>query len=185
MSFSINDFLAQLNKSGVAYSSLFEVQVTPPSGLQVGGQSAVNTSDMVYRAQNVNWPGRGITAAELKYYGPTQKIAMDSTFNDVTVEFLLSESLYEYDFFESWQDIAVGKYRESSDVNADAWLRFFDDYKGTVTISHFNEREQLKYKVNLVDAFPINVGDIQRDWGQNDLIRVPITFTYRYVAKAK
>ncbi len=186
MSFNINDFLAQINKKGVAHSALFEVQVTPPIGLANSEQNrTITNSDMVYRAQNVNWPGRGITAAELKYYGPSQKIAMDATYNDVTIEFLLSEDLFEYNFFEAWQDLAIGKYRESGDVNADAIIHFFDEYIGTVTITHFNELEEEKYEVNLIDAFPINVGDIQRDWGQNELIRVAITFTYRHVAKAK
>lgn len=176
MAFNVNSFLAELNRKGTARASNFEVIFTPPV--------EADTRSLTMRAESVNFPGRGISAGEMKIYGPTFKIGMDSTFNDLNISFVSSEGLKEYEVFTRWQDKIVGNYRNAQTADSIAKqfrVGYYDDYISDITINHYNEKGVLTYAVKAVNAFPLNIEDIAMDWNSQELIKFKATFTYRYI----
>lgn len=182
MPFNINTFLGELNKGGVAKAAHYEVIITPPPVLQ--GTETRDLRSLSMRAEEASFPGRGISVSNFKIYGPDQKIAMDSTFNDLSVTFLASEGLEEYDFFTRWQDNIVGNYRvnQSGDGMSSRFdLKFLDDYSTDIDILTYNDRGDLMNGVKVVKAFPMNIDDTSLNWNSQELIKFRITFTYHYI----
>lgn len=178
MPFNINTFKSEINKFGIMKTSSFEVQITPPSEI-------INNDylkSMTLRARAVSFPGRTIETREYKVYGPTQKIAMDSSFEDVSMSIILSEDMREKNYLEQWQDIAVGRYRESDGkaIYEDMDLSFYNKYIGQILITTFNELGKPVRKLKCLEAYPVNVGTVSYSWEENSVAMLDVTFTYRY-----
>ena len=115
MPFNVNDFSAELSKSGVAQSSHFEVQVTGP------GASAIERNIML-RCDTIDIPGRTIASSEYRIYGPLRKVAYGATYTDVAMSILMSEDFRERAYFEQWQDkiantgVSAGSYGSASQI---------------------------------------------------------------------
>ena len=171
MPFNVNDFSAELSKSGVAQASHFEVQVTGP------GASAIERNIML-RCDTVDIPGRTIASAEYRVYGPLRKIGYGAVYTDVAMSILMSEDFRERAYFEQWQDKiinhgAFGSSRASHNVG------YYNDYVGNVTIRQFGNGGDLMSVHTLQEAYPVNVSPVQMNWGSNEFAKLAVAFAYR------
>ena len=178
MSFNVQNVISSINKSGVAQSSHFEVYLSGPD--------KIGESDMRYRSDSVNLPGRSLMTTEHKFtnYGPINKVPYGQLYGDSTITFLLSEDLREKDYFENWQNmmITTGAYEEnlSSYVAESKWnVNYFHDYIGTVTIRQYGAAGNLKTIHKLQEAYPILIGDVSMGWGNDDPAKLTVTFAYK------
>jgi hypothetical protein len=178
MAFNINTFKSELNKTGIVKTSNFEVQITPPTAIT----NADLLKSMAMRAQSVSMPGRSISTVDYEIYGPVQKIASGSQFDDITINFILSESLTEKEFFENWQDLIVGKYRQSEGkaVYDQMDLSFYNTYIGELIITRFDDLGKPKKKLKCIEVYPSNVGNISYTWADVNIATLDVTFAYRY-----
>lgn len=174
--FNISEFRANLDKNGIYKTSNFEVIIN---------QGTLDTRDLVYRCQSTDLPGRSMQTLDLKTAGPIQKIVYESIFTDITLNFICSADLREKDFFEKWQDIMVGEYREASQNSPTMFdIGYFDNYIGTIKINTFDETGEKKNSYTLIEAYPTSVGNVSLSWQNNSEIAIlPVTFTFTYFRK--
>lgn len=193
MTLNVNRMVASMNKSGVAKSSHFEVQVMGPP---LGGNSQVRPSrlydssierDIVYRAEAAEIPGRTMMTVDhrFKNYGPSNKIPYGTIYGDVTITFLMSEDLREKEYFEIWQDniMNTGTFIEEFDRHSGGVPynnRYFDDYTGTVVIRQYGEAGQLRSIHTLLEAYPIIVTPMNVSWQGDEILKLPVTFAYKH-----
>jgi hypothetical protein len=74
----------------------------------------------------------------------------------------------------------------------DAWLGYIntsstnnylykDEYATTLTINQYNVSNQRTYSVDLFDAFPISINQMDLDWSNSDAVhKISVTFAYTY-----
>jgi hypothetical protein len=74
----------------------------------------------------------------------------------------------------------------------DAWFDFInprlnnnyaykDDYATTLTINQYDLSNKKTYSVDLIEAFPISVNQLDLDWSNVDgLHKLSVTFAYTY-----
>lgn len=172
MPFNVNDFSAELSKSGVAQSSHFEVQVTGP------GASAIERNIML-RCDTIDIPGRTIASAEYRVYGPLRKIGYGAVYTDVAMSILMSEDFRERAYFEQWQDKIVNTGAFGSGAGGKHNPSYYDEYVGTVTIRQFGTAGDLMSVHTLQEAYPIGIGPVQMSWSNAELVKQQISFGYR------
>ena len=202
--FKINEFAANLDKSGVAKLNQFEVFV-------LGGKSVGQERELRYRAEAVDIPGRNFTLTEHKFtnIGPFNRIPTQQTYTDVTVSFLLSEDLREKDYFEAWQEsiMNTGAYEgnqasaanEKARTEAEENLidgvtgagysesyvaspfnyKYFDEYVGRVEIRTYGAAGDLRSIHTLNEAYPISIAPVSLSWGEEGVARLQVTFAYK------
>jgi hypothetical protein len=171
MTFSVQNIVASLNKTGVAKSSHFEVQIT---GL---GDSDLER-DMMFRCDTAELPGRTITTAEYKIYGPIQKIPYGTLVGDTTLEFLLSEDMREKEYFERWMNTISGT--NSFGTSTGTYnMEYYDRITGQVNIRQYGEAGQLSSIHTLIEAYPISIAPIAMSWGDEAAAKLSIVFAYR------
>lgn len=173
MSFNAQDIVASLNKSGVAKTSHFEVQITAPPGT-----STVDERDLMFRCDTTDLPGRTITSTEYRIYGPIRKIPYGALYGDINLSFLLSEDLREKYYFDDWQNsiISHGAFGSS---NGKYNVEYYDDIVGTVTIRQFGAGGNLASVHTLQEAYPISIGPVSMSWGDDSVAKMTVTFAYR------
>ena len=134
MPFGVNEFSAEIAKSGVARTSNFLVEIGAPEGL------LIDTKSMPLRIEQVSMPSRTLTTFAQNYYGPPREIPYRYTSAPVSLTILLSEDMREREFFMQWQDLFVGKRRNQESLPTGIYdCGYFKESVGSVTIKQYGE----------------------------------------------
>ena len=160
-----------------------------------------------YWCESAELPGRTFATFDRKTYGLTTKLPMQTQFSDITLTFICMANqvsgalnaaqvtpetgLDVKRFFDNWMQtinpMSTGAFEQDGQYN----FEYKSDYAVPIEITHFdqfsnqpnnntdnNTESMVSYKVNLVDAFPISMGALTMNWGDDGILRLPVTFAY-------
>jgi hypothetical protein len=145
---------------------------------------------LIYLCSAANLPGIAIaTSDERRFgYGPTQKIPYDVLHPDVTLTFYCDGDGESVALFDEWLRSVVTYYDPSKTFKGASYgeIQYPTNYMTNLELYAYNESpgvdnptEILRY--TLVDAFPINMSDVQMDWSNDGAVAsFQVTFAYRY-----
>jgi hypothetical protein len=74
--------------------------------------------------------------------------------------------------FDDWIE-----YINPSDTNN---FRYRDQYQTTLTINQYDVNDFPSYTVELYEAFPISINQMDLDWGNDGYHKITVTFAYTY-----
>jgi hypothetical protein len=155
-------------KDSYAVPNRFEVIITSPSTIY-------SPREVSLRCESVVLPGRNLnTLTDGMPYGPTREVVDGVTYaEDITMTFVASAGLNERVFFEEWQEKAF---------NEKSWnVGFYDDYVKTIDIFLLNRKDERRYGLQLVEAFPKTIaGTDLSQASSNQIIKTSVTFSFRY-----
>ena len=126
------------------------------------------------------------------FVGVPQEFAHTRIYTDLNFTFYVDKDYTNLRIFEGWMDyISSGsEYMDGTNELEDNYYRrmvYPDDYKvQTMTITKFEKdyKNQLEYQ--FINAFPLTVIAIPVTYGQADILKVTVTFSYdRYVINPK
>lgn len=185
---------AGVRKWGIEKPNLTYIGLTPPNifGSVVPDAKALLTQLVTLRAERVNQPGIQLMTSTVRRHGvgPLEKKPYSAGFNDVNISFIGDASGVIHQFFYVWMSSIIGfDNLPQAGVAVDSFygkpfeLSYRDSYKTTIDIVTYDEIQQKIGVIKLYNAYPIALGEIQRDWSSiNELVRIPITFTYSHWA---
>ena len=166
---SINDFKSTFSKD-LARPARFDVNIPIPLTLIPYVSSAKN---LVYRCENANLPGRTFATTEQKIgSNPIEKYPYLSTFNDIDLTFIVDGDMNQKVFFDAWMNFIQPQYNNN--------FRYKGDYSTVITINQYDLQNQVTYSVNLYDAYPISMNQLDLDWASEGHHKLVITFAYTY-----
>lgn len=185
MTFNVNNLISSINKTGIAKTSHFEVQIT-------GKGDTYLEESLMARVDTVDLPGRALMTAEHKFsnYGPINKVPYGGQiYGDITMSIILSEDMREKEYFEIWQNnmVNTGAFETGSGqqdfaggyVQSKFNSKYFDDYLGTVTIRQYGSAGDLRSIYTLNETYPIIINPISMNWGSDEIAKLNVTFAYR------
>lgn len=197
MSFNVNSFKQNINDFGYIKSNKFEVFVQSPKFLQnkyiqVGNrQTTVNDLNNLlrFRIEQVVVPGVSLQSIDTNRYGVglTQKMPYNAQYFDTTFSILLDKNTDLWDFWYNWTNgIFNFNGQEPNGNNIFDGTRiptysveYKDEYSTVMMIVLYNDVGETVKTINLYEAFPSSVRNIQLAWNDNiNLIRLAITVTY-------
>ena len=167
----------------------------------------VSGSTLQYWCESAELPGRTFATFDRKTYGLTTKLPMQTQFSDITLTFICMANkvsgtgrsarvtpetgLEVKRFFDSWMQTINPMSTEAFEQDGQYNFEYKSDYAVPITITHFdqfskqpnnntdnNTESMVSYKVALVDAFPISMGALTMNWGDDGILRLPVTFAY-------
>jgi hypothetical protein len=164
---NINDFKSSFTRD-LAKSSKFDVIIPVPVPLILQRNKARN---LTYRCEEAQLPGRTLSTAELKIgSSPNEKYPYGTTFTDIDLTFIVDDSMDQKTFFDSWINYINPSY---------SWnLRYKEDYASTITINQYDANNKKIYSVNLYEAFPISMNQMDLSWGSEGYHKLVVTFAY-------
>lgn len=166
---SINNFINSFT-TDVARPNRFDVNIVVPAMLQNYSPVLRNLS---LRCESTELPGRTFGTVDQKFgSNPTSKFPMHSSYNDLTMTFIVSAEMTERTFFDVWMEY----------INPTTSFDF--DYKqnfaSTITISQYDLQNVLTYSVNLFKAYPIAINQMDLDWSNDGYHKLSVVFAYDY-----
>lgn len=163
---------------GFARACRFAVTITPMR--TSSGTSRVPRNDLIYMCDAAEFPGRGFGVTEVRYYGPSLALPNNTEYQTANFSFLCRVSSKERQFFDD--------YMETINPTNSFNFEYAQNYWSEVKIFQFGETPAIAggdtpgvvYSWRLLKAWPILVNPQPVSWGETDILRLQVTFSYNY-----
>lgn len=170
MADSISRFFSSFKKD-LSRPNRFDVFIPIPNALipyYSGGARQLS-----FRCEQAELPSRTLATADKKIGSvPVQRFPYLSTYNDITLTFLVGGDMSEKLFFDAWLNII----NPTSNFN----FNYKKDYCTDIVIRQYDLSNKLTYSVTLIDAFPTIVNQLDLDWSNDGVHKLSVVFPYTY-----
>jgi len=167
MPLNISEFRSTFT-SGISRPNRFDVQVFVPITLIAFVPTSSKT--LSYRCEIAQLPGRTLATIDRKTYGPIEKLPYLTTYNDIDLTFLIDGDMSEKYFFDTWLDLVNPKSTNN--------MNYKSEYATSVLINQYDESNKKTYGVELIDAYPISMNQLDLDWSSDGVHKLTVTFAY-------
>lgn len=170
----ISSFRANMSRGG-ARSNQFLVITPFPQGIVANGKDA--SSKIQFLAKGASIPASDVADIAVSYRGREVHFAGERTFQPWTISVYNDNDFIVRGAFENW----VNAISNSDSTNG---LMLPGSYQTDLEVHQLDRSDQAVQKYKFVDAYPINVSDIQLSWDINNQIQeFSVTFQYNYWVK--
>ena len=167
--FNINNFKAALGAGG-ARPNQFEVTINYPSILPTSGNPGLQGAFLITAAE---LPGSTQGVTPVYYRGRLIKLAGDKEFAPFNMTVINDSAFTIRKALEDWMAAIESRGNKSG-------LTVPSTYMGTITVRQLERNGGALREYKIVDAFPVEVGPVQLDFGSNDQISTfGATFQYQ------
>lgn len=184
--YSINDFITEIRKRGVARPTRFEVMITRPRCLN---QPVVNTQTgksvtveggrfISLLCENAILPQLNIGVMGQRIYGPNYQnpISIDYGGDSLPMSFIVDTDMKIKTFFDAWMHCIVNPNNYHVAYRKNTGL----EYTTNIVIHQLDETDMIRYAVKLEDAFPRNLGIMDLNSSSLNIPhKLNVTFAYR------
>ena len=186
MSFSVESFRAKLDGGGgPAFGDRYHVAFTAPGAVSAEADAYLSTETtskvtnrLSWLCDTINIPSRSLTTTEFRTYGLPVKRPYGSVYTESQMEFLCTRNMGEKKFFDAWLNYIFN--------NNSYDMAYYDSYTTDIDIYHFdrsvtdaNDLSKSTYHIKLEEAYPTLVGEISMNHTATEILKIPITFTYK------
>ena len=197
MPFNVNNFKQNLDFFGYIKNNKFEVFVQSPKFLR-NKYMKINDREtsikdinnlLRFRIDQVRTPSASLLSVDTNRYGigPTQKMPFNAQYFDTTFSILLDRNTDLWDFWYNWINGIYNFNGQEPDGNniftggriPNYTLEYKDEYSTNMMIVIYNDVGETVKTINLYEAFPSSMREIQLAWNDNiNLMRIAVTVTY-------
>jgi hypothetical protein len=167
---SLNDFISEVKKDGLARQNRFSVTITPPNSM--ADSTGQSTQLVQLFCEQAALPGVSYSSQPVKSYGENREVVYDKNFEDITLTFLVDRRMLIKAFFDEWSNTIIDPYTRL--------VGFYQDYAKDIVIRVQDLQDNNVYLSVLYEAYPKTVGVVQLDNNSKDVMRLQVTFTYKY-----
>jgi len=169
MNSNISSFLGSF-KGDIARPNRFDVTINAPIPLL---PYIATSRDLTFRCESAQLPSRTFATTDQKFgANPIEKHAYQSNYNESEMTFIVSDNMSEKIFFDAWMEFI------NPTISFD--FNYRNDYISTLQVNQYSVDNKLTYSVNLIDAFPVSVNQLDLDWSNEGHHKLAVVFAYRY-----
>ena len=191
MSFSVETFRSKLESGGgPAFGDRYHVAFNAPNAVTAEAEKYLDmefvstvTSRLSWLCDTINIPSRSLTTTEFRTYGLPVKRPYGSVYTESQMEFLCTRNMGEKKFFDAWLNYIFN--------NNSYDMAYYDNYTTNIEIYHFDrsvstasDLSKSTYHITLEEAYPTLVGEISMNHTATEILKIPITFTYKKYVQA-
>jgi len=148
----------------LARPSRFDVLIVSPT---------TGSNRLHFSCETAELPGKTFVTHDQKHYGVIEKYPYQHSYNDINLTFIVSEDMREKLFFDQWMD-KVGSSKNSFNFN------YKNEYTLPVIITQYDLSNNPTYVVELIDAYPIAVNQLDLDWSTDGHHKLTVVLAYTY-----
>lgn len=163
---TVDQLLAQFKSSnGVARANNYRVTFNGDDGNKLN-----------IFCDSVTWPGRQILTSDymtsMKSYKRPYAFAND----DVTINFILTNDWYTWNFLKKWQSSIINNIDEATGAYT---VNLKRQYTKEVLIEHLDQQDKVNKSLTLFDAYPTTLNSLELSNGtENDVLRCTAVFAF-------
>jgi len=170
----LNDFISAVKNSGLAKTSIFEVQFALPALLKSKRPSA-NLTQMLMFCDSVALPGITMSTNQVRTYGELRENPYEKLYDNITMTFYVDAAMEVKSVFDDW----MGIIQDPASRN----FNYYQEYTTDIVIKVLDAAGNARYKVTLYEAYIKNLQPIQMDYGSKEIMKVSVNVNYKYWLK--
>ena len=185
LGFSINDFRASMNNTGVLRNNSYMVMINPPAIL-----SDYDTGQLTLRCDSVNLPGINFMTQDGLYrygYGPAEVMPYNVMFTPITMSIMVDRAASQYTFFNLWMNSIFDMNMQGgilpsvrSGESSPYEVSYKEEYAVTMNMFVYNETADKVIELTFQEAYPLLMQDTALAWGQQqDIVRLQVSMAYK------
>ena len=137
--------------------------------------------DLHYLCEAAEFPGRGFSVVQTRYYGPSQMYPVNSEYQPINLTFMCRSDSRERRFFDDWLDLI----NPVDNFN----FEYPEKYYCTIELYQYAEygsnqsttpTPHISYQWRLNKAWPTLVSPQPVAWAEQDVLRMSVSFAYKY-----
>jgi len=177
---SFKEFQSMIGRSAGSMpmtSNLYQVKLGAPNIFDSKIYDPIKvieaTRTVDYYANSITLPSRAVTTGELNNIGQIRRFATGQTASEINIQFIVTKDQRHRYFFEQWLNHTAS--------DSDNTVAFYDDYVIDMEILKFEngpEGHQQTAAYKIFGAFPFNVGQLQLDNEQTNLVQLDVAFYF-------
>ena len=168
MAGSITNFISSF-QNDLARPNRFDVNIPIPLTLI---QYRNISQRLTFRCENANLPGRTISTTDQKIYNIVEKFPNQTSYQDMDMTFIVGGDMAEKQFFDAWLELI----NPTTNFN----FKYKGDYSTSITVNQYDINNNLTYTIELIDAYPIAVNQLDLDWSNDGYHKLTVVFAYTY-----
>jgi hypothetical protein len=175
---AFEDFSAQIAANRFSRPNRFAVKIHCLKLLSLPYFEKLDITDLdiakrlTLRAESTELPGSSFSTSDVRLFGPIVQYPMDTLYPEVTVTFILGESMKEKYFFDAWMYSIQDP--ETNNIS------YSDTYTTDIVIQQLDQNDAVRYQVQLFNAYPLGINSMKLDYGEKDSYgRLEVRFTYK------
>lgn len=130
---------------------------------------------LALQCESTEIPGKSLQTVDVKIYGPTFKVPIQSTYNEITFNFICTNNgFYERKVFERWIESIM-----PTDTNSLRYAKGNDSYLTQPKIIQYDDYVNEIHIVELIDAFPVSIAAQPLSWSEDNFHRLSVQFAYQ------
>jgi len=175
---SIQEFKSNIRASGLSKSNRFLVELNAPPTLNSRQEPFLSNLRMIrLMCDTAQLPGTSFGTNPVRSYGETREVAYERIFEPVTLTFYMDKDLLIKRMFDVWtesvQSITTRDFNYPSDyICPQMSIHVYDTSNAPV------------YTTTLFNAFPKNIGAVQLDYANRDIMKLSVTMQYEWFESA-
>lgn len=166
---SISKFKSNVSE-GFSRSSLFHVNITPPSGVFDG-----NGEEFKFTCDQAQLPGYTFKTEERSIAGITSEMPINFALEKLQLSFLTRSNMDERFFFDKWFSNIINITETGS-----RRIGYYVDYVGEVEVKVYDVTGSNIYTVVCKSCYPQTMTSQSLSWSETGIIRVTVDFAYEY-----
>jgi len=168
---SLNTFKSFVNE-GIARNSHFLVELNLPASLQ--SEPFISKREKIITfCDQVQLPGISFGTNQVRSYGEFYETPYEKLFEQITMSFYVDTEMVVKSLFDSWMELI------QNPITRD--FSYLNDYTtDRITIYVEDTMSFKRYKVDLFKCYPKAIAPIQLDYAARDIMKLSVTFVYKY-----
>ena len=162
-------------KGGMARTNRFKVRLTMPKCMINGYAKPPQSVDMrkvELFCDQVQLPGVNFSTIQNRTFGEFRETPYEKLYDAVNMSFYVDKDLMVKTFFDTWMSGIQDKTRRT--------FNYYDQYITDIELQVMDTVDKTVYIVNLHEAYPKTVGSIQLDLASKDIMKLNVSFQYKY-----
>lgn len=171
----MNEFRTAADAAGqFAKNCRFVVRILPPNAI------GSLPDDLHLMCEAVEYPGRGFNVTETRYYGPSQSFPNNTMYNTANMSFICRTNSPERFFFDEWMEFINPTKTFNFAYPQEYWSRIQIYQLAEYGVAKTSRAPKATYGWTLHKAWPTLVNPQQVSWADNDILRLQVSFSYKY-----
>lgn len=96
----------------------------------------------------------------------------EKMFEPVTMTFYVDKEMKVKLFFDEWLSNIQNPFTRT--------FAYYEDYISNIDVIVYDTQLNSRYKVSMYEAYPKSISAIQMDYNNKDVMRIQVTFQYKY-----
>lgn len=169
---TISEFKSNINKYDLMRSNRYYVELNSPTPLAARAEPFVSNLRMIrLMCHSATLPGINISTSPVRSFGEQREIPYEKIYDPLSLTFYVDGEMIVKRLFDAWVSLVQG---------GDRLFNYPKDYSSEMKVHVYKVDEQSVYSVHLFDCFPKTVGAVQLDYGAREVMKLTVTFSYRY-----